>query len=139
MSIPAETLRHRLTVTDFHRMGEAGIFHEDARVELIEGDIIDMAPIGSSHAGVVKRLARLLMQGVGDKAIVSVQDPVILGPRSEPEPDIALLRPREDYYTRAHPTPGDILLIVEVAESSLTYDREVISQLLADFQAGVWP
>jgi hypothetical protein len=123
--------RHRLTVDDYYRMAEAGILREDDRVELIEGEIIDMAPIGSTHAGTVKRLANLLMAAVGDTAIVSVQDPVRLGPRSEPQPDIALLRPRADYYTSAHPGPADVLLLVEVADASLTYDRDVKVPLYA--------
>lgn len=123
--------RHRLSVEDYHRMAEAGILHEDDRVELIEGEIIDMAPIGSWHAGTVKRLASLFISAVGRHAIVSIQDPVCLDLYSEPQPDIALLRPREDYYTRGHPGPGDVLLIVEVAQSSLAYDLEVKVPLYA--------
>lgn len=123
--------RHRLSVEDYYRMGEAGIFGEDDRVELIDGDIIDMAPIGSRHAGTLKRLATLFRDAVGDKAIVSVQDPVRLDHHSEPQPDLALLRPREDYYYGAHPRPPDVLLIVEVSESSLAYDQQVKVPLYA--------
>ena len=123
--------RHRLTVDDFHRMGEAGIFHEDSRVELIAGEIIDRAPIGSQHGGAVKRLLRLFDRAVGDAAIVSAQDPVILGPYSEPQPDIALLRPRDDFYASSHPRPEDVFLIVEVADTSLRYDREIKAPLYA--------
>jgi hypothetical protein len=107
MSTPAADLyrRHRFTAEEYHRMGEAGLFGEDDRVELIEGEIVEMTPIGSRDAGTVKRLIRLLSQAVGGRAIVAAQDPLPLGPRSEPEPDIALLRPRDDFYTTSHPDP----------------------------------
>lgn len=127
MSGTAEDLykRHRLKVEDYHRMGEAGIFDENARVELIDGEIVDMVPIGSLHAGTVKRLIRLLERALGETALLSVQHPVVLSPYSEPEPDIALLKPREDFYTRSHPGPEDVLLIIEVSDTTLRYDREV--------------
>ena len=115
--------RHRISVTDYYRMGDVGILHEDDRVELIEGDIIDMTPIGSAHASVVMRLAKLCIAAVGDSAIVSVQYPIRLDAYSEPQPDLALLRPRQDYYRAAHPEPGDVLLVVEVADTGLAYDR----------------
>jgi Uma2 family endonuclease len=129
--LPEPFQRHRLTIGDYHRMGEAGILTEDSRVELIEGALIDMAPIGSPHAGMVKRLNRIFDRAVGSQAIVSVQDPVLLGQYSEPQPDIALLRPRDDFYAKSHPHPKDVLLIVEVADSSLRYDREVKIPLYA--------
>ena len=125
------TTRHRLTVADFHRMADVGIFQEDDRVELIEGEIIDMAPIGSGHAGTVMALNRLLARALGDRAIVLVQSPVVLPEHSEPEPDLALLRPREDFYRSGHPLPGDILLIIEVADTRLAYDRDVKIPLYA--------
>jgi Uma2 family endonuclease len=133
MSSAAEDLlkRHRLTVSDYHRMAEAGILHEDARVELIEGEIIDMSPIGSIHAGTVRQLSRLLERAVGEAAIVSAQNLIVLDDHSEPEPDIALLRPRADFYKSSHPRPGDVLLIIEVAEFSLRYDRDVKIPLYA--------
>lgn len=133
MSSAAEDLlmRHRLTVGDYNRMGEVGILHEDSRVELIEGEIIDMAPIGSSHAGTVSQLSRLLERAVGNHAIVWTQNPIILGEHSEPEPDIALLRPRHDFYKTSHPRPQDVRLIVEVAESPLRYDRDIKIPLYA--------
>ncbi|MCA1806169.1 MAG: Uma2 family endonuclease [Xanthomonadaceae bacterium] len=93
--------RHRLNVDEYHRMGRAGILPEDSRVELINGEIIDTAPIGSRHAAAVKQLMRLLDRGVGDHAIVSVQDPIQLDDHTEPQPDLALLRPRTDYYKTA--------------------------------------
>lgn len=123
--------RHRLSIDDYYRMSGAGILGEDDRVELIEGEIIDMAPIGSTHAATVKRLARALMSAVGDDAIVSVQDPIRLDRHSEPQPDLALLRPREDFYASGHPGSADTLLVIEVAESSLEYDLRVKVPLYA--------
>lgn len=123
--------RHRLSVDDYYRMSGAGILGEDDRVELIEGEIIDMAPIGSPHAASVKQLARALMAAVGDGAIVSVQDPIRLDIFSEPQPDLALLRPREDFYAGGHPGAADTLLVIEVAESSLDYDLRVKVPLYA--------
>ncbi|RKT45872.1 Uma2 family endonuclease [Thiocapsa rosea] len=115
----------RFSVTDYHRMGETGILGPDLRTELIDGEIIEMPPIGYPHAGTVKLLANLMKETVGRDAIVAVQDPVWLDDHSEPLPDIALLRPRPDYYRNAHPGPADVLLLVEVADSSLAYDREI--------------
>jgi len=123
--------RHRLTATEYRRMGEVGILRADARVELIEGEIIDMTPTGSRHAGVVRHIARLFERAIGDSAVVSIQSPVSLSDRSEPEPDIALLSPRADFYKSAHPRPSDVLLIVEVADASLRYDRQVKVPLYA--------
>lgn len=112
-------------------MAEAGILGEDDRVELIEGEIIEMSPIGGPHAACVDRLTRLLVIGLGDAAIVRVQNPVHLDQRSEPQPDVSLLRPRADFYASGHPSPEDILLVIEVAESSLEYDRRVKVPLYA--------
>lgn len=123
--------RHKLTVTDYYRLATAGSLTEDDRVELIDGDIIDMTPIGSLHASIVDDLARLLQLAVGEAARVRVQGPVRLGEFSEPEPDIVLLRPREDSYRSSHPGPADVLLIVEVADSSLVYDRDTKVPLYA--------
>ncbi|QBQ55275.1 Uma2 family endonuclease [Nitrosococcus wardiae] len=124
--------RHRLTISDYHRMGEAGILHEDSRIELIEGELLDMAPIGSQHAGTVKQLSRLLHLAIGQTAIVSTQDPIILDKYSEPEPDIMLLQPRDDFYKSSHPRPEDVLLIIEVADTSLQYDRHIKIPLYAE-------
>lgn len=123
--------RHQLNVTDYYRMAQAGILGEDDRCELIDGEIIDMAPIGSEHASTVKRLLRRFQHAVGNTAIVSIQDPVYLDAHNEPQPDIALLRYRDDFYRHAHPEPKDVLLIVEVADASLRYDREVKLPLYA--------
>ncbi len=111
------------TIEEYHRMAEAGILHEDDRVELIDGEIIEMSPIGSRHAGTVNRCSKRFEQRFGDVAVVQIQNPVRLGEHDEPEPDLALLKPRPDFYTTAHPTPSDILLVVEVADTSLEYDR----------------
>jgi len=133
MSATAEAIysRHRLSVEDYHRMGEAGILGDDDRVELIAGEIIDMSPIGTHHASAVKRISNRVKLQVGERAIVSTQDPVHVDRFNEPEPDIALLRPQDDFYSDAHPIPADVLLIVEVAETSLRYDRDVKVPLYA--------
>jgi len=123
--------RHRLTVDEYYRMAEVGILAPDARVELIEGEIVDMTPIGSRHASFVNRLNRMLTVAVGERAIVQVQGPVRLGDRSEPEPDVALLKPRTDFYRDKHPTAEDVLLIIEVSDTMLAYDRSVKVPLYA--------
>ncbi|MCX8114709.1 MAG: Uma2 family endonuclease [Burkholderiaceae bacterium] len=123
--------RHRLTVEQYHRMAETGVLARDARVELIEGVIVEMAPIGSRHAATVKRLNALLTSAVVGRAIVSVQDPIRLGDRSEPQPDLALLRPREDFYADAPPTAADTLLIIEVSQATAAYDRQIKVPLYA--------
>ena len=112
-------------------MSEAGLFQEDDRIELIDGEIIEMSPIGTSHAACVKRLNYLLASVLGQRAIVSIQDPVKTGDHSEPPPDVALLRFREDFYAEAHPEAKDIFLAVEVADSSTGYDREIKIPLYA--------
>jgi Uma2 family endonuclease len=123
--------RHRITVDEYHRMAEVGLLAPDARVELIEGAIIDMPPIGSRHAAAVRRLTALLLRAVGDRAIVSCQSPIRLGNLSEPQPDIALLAPREDFYEHRHPTAADTLLLIEVSETTLRYDRHTKLPLYA--------
>jgi Uma2 family endonuclease len=112
-------------------MGEVGLLAEDARVELIEGEIVEMAPIGSPHGGKVKRLINLLVSLLAGKAIVAAQDPVILGNHSEPQPDIALLKWRDDYYEKAHPRPKDIFLVIEVSDTTVRYDRDIKIPLYA--------
>jgi Uma2 family endonuclease len=126
---------HRFTVDDYRRMAEAGILGEDERVELIEGEIVEMAPIGSRHAACVKRLNRLLSASVQVDVIVAVQDPVMLDPHTEVQPDIALVHARDDFYAASHPGPKDLVLVIEVAETSMTYDRSVKLPLYA--RAGV--
>ena len=114
-------------------MAQVGILGEDDRVELIEGEIVEMTPIGSRHAAVVDRLNRILSRQIGEQAIVRVQNPIRLGEHSEPQPDISLLKPREDFYASSHPGPEDVLLLVEVSETSAEYDREVKLPLYARF------
>jgi len=104
-------------------MAEVGLLAPDARVELIEGEIIDMPPSGIPHAGILTRLMRLLLAAAGTRVTVRMQLPLRLDDYSEPEPDFAVLRWREDDYTSAHPLPGDTLLVIEVSQSSLRYDR----------------
>jgi Uma2 family endonuclease len=106
------------TVDDYHKMGDAGILGEDDRVELIEGEIVQISPIGSRHAGSVNRVAHLLMKALGNRAVVSIQNPVELDEHNEFQPDIAVLKPREDYYTSHIPGPKDVLFLIEVADSS---------------------
>ena len=133
MSGPAVEIyqRHRLTVHDFHRMGEAGILPVEGRLELIEGEIIAKAPIGSRHAAIVTRANMLFVQAVAGRAIVSVRNPIILGEHSEPEPDLALIQLREDFYALALPRADEVFLIVEVADTTLRYDREIKIPLFA--------
>jgi Uma2 family endonuclease len=124
------TPRRLLTVHEYHRMGEAGILTEDDRVELIEGELVAMAPIGSEHIAATNSLNRLLVLAVGDRGIVSVGNPVRLTQRSEPQPDFAVLKPRSNYRTML-PRPEDTMLAVEVANTSLDYDRNVKLALYA--------
>lgn len=131
VDIPLQLARHRLTVEAYYRMAEAGIFAPEDRVELIEGEVIDMAPQKSRHASVVTELLNRFVLAAGANARVACQVPLRLSARSEPEPDLMLLRPREDRYAGAHPTPADVLLLVEVGDSSARYDREVKLPLYA--------
>ena len=123
--------RYRFTVAEYHQMAEAGILREDDRVELIEGEIIHMSPIGRAHLSTVDRLNHLLVRGLGDQVIVRVQGSIRLNVRSEPEPDLVVLRRREDFYATADAGPEDVLLIIEVADTSLAYDRGVKAPLYA--------
>jgi Uma2 family endonuclease len=113
---------HRITVDEYHRMAEVGLLAPDARVELIEGVIIDMTPIGELHAVIVDRLARVFFRALEEKAIVRVQGPVRLSNYTEPEPDFALLKPRADEYRRGHPRGADTMLAVEVSDTTLRFD-----------------
>lgn len=112
---------HRLTVDDYYRMAEVGLLHPDDRTELIEGEIIDMPPIGDRHAAVVRLLNTRLVRAVGDAAEVSSQLPVRLSLRSEPQPDFAVVKAKRGGY-RKHPQPRDVLLLIEVSDSTLRYD-----------------
>ena len=131
--------RHLLTVDDYYRMAEAGVLAPDARVELIEGEIITMAPQRSLHAATVNALVKRLTIASGDRAMVTCQTPLRLSPRSELEPDLMLLRAREDGYAQAHPGPADVLLLIEVADTSVRYDREIKLPLYSRHEvAEVW-
>ncbi len=126
-----QVVRRHFTVTQYERMAEAGILTEDDRVELIEGEITEMSPIGSHHAGCINRLIALLTGSMGPTAILTVQNPLRLADDSEPQPDVMVLRARADFYTASHPTPADVLLLLEVADSSIDYDRGVKLPLYA--------
>ncbi|HEX7185073.1 MAG TPA: Uma2 family endonuclease [Thermoanaerobaculia bacterium] len=119
----AEPLRRLFTRDEYYAMAEAGILKPADRVELIEGEIFRMTPIGKGHAGCVNHVNRLFTAPLADRAVVAVQNPVYLNNFSEPEPDIAVLRFRSDFYRGDHPTPDDVLLLIEVADSSLEHDR----------------
>jgi len=113
----------QFTVDDYYRMAEAGILTRDDRVELIEGEIVRMPPIGEPHQSRTDRQAKAFISRLGDRAIVRVQGPIRLDEFSEPQPDLALLRPRPDFYESAHPRPEDVLLVVEISVTTLAYDR----------------
>lgn len=123
--------QHFFTVSEYERMGQTGVLPADARVELIEGEIIETSPIGSPHAACVDVVARFLNKQIEEAAIVRVQNPIVLNDFSEPQPDIAILEFREDFYRTAHPRPQDVLLVIEVADSTLEYDRQVKMPLYA--------
>jgi Uma2 family endonuclease len=119
-----EGLKRRFTVAEYHRMAEAGILGADDRVELIEGEILQMTPIGREHAACVDRLTRLFSERAGQSAQVRIQGPVVLDDSSEPQPDVALLVRRPDFYSSVDPRPDDVILLVEVADTSLDFDTK---------------
>jgi Uma2 family endonuclease len=131
--------RYRFTVNDYHRMGETGILAKDSRLELIEGEIIKMAPIGMRHGSIVDRLNHMLVLQAGtgalQHAIVRVQGSIVLSAHSEPQPDVVLLKPRADFYAAQRPMASDVLLIIEVSDSTLADDRNVKIPLYA--RAGI--
>ena len=122
--------RRLFTVAEYHKMGEVGILPERG-VELINGEIIEMSPIGSKHAKIVKKLNKMLGKIFGDEAIISIQDPIIANDLSEPEPDVAVLKYRADFYEDELPHGEDVLLIIEVADTTLVYDSKVKLPLYA--------
>ena len=129
--MPVDLARRRFTVDEYQRMGEAGVFSENDRVELIDGEILTMSPIGSPHAAAIARATRALILMTGTRCIVRAQLPVRLERFSEPEPDFILARPRDDFYQAGHPQPADVLLVIEIADSSLRYDRDIKMPLYA--------
>jgi Uma2 family endonuclease len=127
--------RRVFSVDDYYRMAEVGLLREDERVELIEGSIVKMSPVSSRHAACVSRLNALFNKYAGERVIISVHNPVRLDEFSEPQPDVALLKPRADFYAGAHPAAVDVLLIAEVSDTTIGYDRQVKVPLYA--RAGV--
>ena len=122
-----ELLRRQFNVKEYNKMPQAGILKENERLELIRGEIFKRSPVGRHHSACVNRLTQLFSQRLGDRVLVSVQNPVELDDYSEPQPDIALLAPKAYFYESGHPQPADIFLIVEVADTTIKLDREVIS------------
>jgi Uma2 family endonuclease len=135
MAVDVELKRRRFTVDEYHRMADAGILNEDDRIELIRGEIVQMSPIGGDHASCVARLTHLLLGRLHGRVVLWPQNPLVILPDSEPQPDIILLRWRDDFYRDPLPQPADVALLVEVASSSLRYDRHVKGPLYAE--AGV--
>ena len=129
MAVDVELARRLFTIEEYHRMAEAGILGPDEQVELIEGEIVQMAPIGPRHAGCVINATRLFITKLGDRAVVSPQNPVVIRPRSEPHPDLLLLRPRAVSYSRELPNSQDVLLAIEVADTTVRFDRLVKARL----------
>jgi Uma2 family endonuclease len=121
----------RFTAEQYERMIEAGVFPPDYRAELIEGEIIEMSPIGTHHSACVARLTQKLTLLLQQQFIVWVQCPVWVDDYSVPQPDVAVLKPRADFYRRSKPTPADVLLIIEVSDTTLEYDMKVKVPLYA--------
>jgi len=136
MSVSSESLikKHLTNLAEWKKMGEAGIFPPESHLELINGEIIEMAPIGSNHAGHINRLNQVFTRLTSNQAIVSIQNPLQLSDLSEPEPDLLLLKPHADFYTSRHPQPEDVLLLIEVADSTLQYDQNQKLHLYARHQ-----
>jgi Uma2 family endonuclease len=130
--MPVQIVRRHFNIIEYYRMAAAGVLSERDRVELIEGEIVDMNPIGSRHAACVGRLTKSLERLAGDRSIVWVQNPVQISDFSEPLSDVALLKRRSDFYSQANPQPPDVLLIIEVADSSVEYDRDIKIPLYAE-------
>jgi Uma2 family endonuclease len=133
--MPVDVQKHLFTVREFHRMAQSGVFSEDDRVELLAGEILEMTPIGSRHAGCVNYLNHMLAAQLGSSVIVSVQNPLVLDDSSEPQPDLLLLRPRPDFYRGGHPTPDAVRIVIEVVDTSEDFDRRV--KLPRYAQAGI--
>ena len=133
MSAAFTPTRMRITTNRYQRMVRAGVLTRNDRVELIEGEILAMAPIGAKHAAATARLTRLFVLAVGDSAVVSPGGPVNLGDFSEPQPDVLLLKPRADYYGSRIAEAADVLLLIEVSDSTLTFDQSVKLNLYARY------
>ncbi len=122
----------RFTVKDYHRLAALGFLGEDDHIELIRGELIQMAARGTAHETCIRRLLRILPPIIGDRATLQCQSPITIAFNGEPEPDFAIVQNREDDYETAHPTAADTLLVIEVADSSLEYDRTVKLSLYAE-------
>jgi Uma2 family endonuclease len=127
--------RHRISVEHYYRMAEAGLFAPDERVELIDGEVVDMPPMGTRHAAQLSHLVDLLSAAIGERGMVRVQLPLRLDDASEPQPDIAIVLPRSDYYEHRHPGGADTLLAIEISDTTLEFDRDVKAPLYV--QCGV--
>ena len=134
-TVTAPVRRHKLDVATYNGMNDAGLFGPDDRVELIEGELIDMAPIGQDHASTVNELAETLILACAGAAYVSVQNPIAVDNYNEPQPDLAICRARPDRYRKTRPGPADVLVLIEVADSTLRFDRTVKLRVYA--RAGV--
>jgi Uma2 family endonuclease len=132
MAVPLAA-HYRFTRKDYHRMAKTGILHEDSRVELVDGEVVEMSPIGRHHNAGVDRLAALFFERLRGRAIVRTQGSIVLAEYNEPQPDVVLLRPRDDFYAGVDATPEAVLLIVEVADTSEMYDRRTKAPLYARF------
>lgn len=126
-----EQKRRTFTVREYLRMARMGILKEEERIELINGEIVQMSPIGTEHAGTCAALVRLLTLRLQDRALVWAQNPVRIKPDSMPQPDVAVLKPREDHYRKTYPVPEDILFVLEISDSSLAWDRVTKARLYA--------
>jgi Uma2 family endonuclease len=131
--------KRAFSVEEFHAMNRAGLFRQDDRVELVDGEVIEMTPIGPQHAACVRRLNRMFHRRFAGSALVDIQNPVRLSGRTEVQPDVVLLKQREDFYGEGLPGPTDTLLVIEVADTSLTYDQDIKIPLYARSGIGeVW-
>ena len=137
MSAVFTPTRYKLSVEDYHKLGAAGVLTEDSRVELIEGELIEMAPIGPKHASVVDTLVALLASQAANQFRLSTQNPLTLIPMSEPQPDLMLLKPRSDRYASSLPGAADVLAVIEVSDKTLEYDRGPKLSLYARHPGGV--
>lgn len=131
-SATIELKRHHFNVQQYHQMYEAGIFSESDRLELIYGELVTMSPINRRHAACVNRLTYLIGQIMGKRVIVAVQNPIHLSDESEPQPDVAVLKWQDDFYSSGHPTPSDIHWLIEVSDTTIAVDRRVKVPLYAE-------
>ena len=133
MIMPTESItRKRFTVDEYHRMSDIGLFPEDKRFELIRGEILEMPGAKPPHSGRVNRLTHLFTSRLGDTIVLSVQNPSSIDDYSEPVPDVSLLKPRMDFYTKNHPLPEDVLLVIEISHTTLRFDTRIKAPLYAE-------